>query len=249
LFFGERLWVCTGESTSRGLLSFGYAEAALTALMLHTIRPGMRVVDVGAHFGYEAVLASVLVGDSGRVVSFEPQAGIACWTSRSLSRFPHARVVCAAVSDTCGTADFVQLDIRRSAFSCLSASEPVGASSHKVSVPVTTLEQALKREERPVDFLKCDVEGAELAVLRGARKLIECERPLIVLEAGMAERPATALRVAEFTAFLEPLGYRGMSFEFDDGLLLAPPGTLKAGHANVAFVPRDRAEFEALLRS
>ena len=246
LFFDETLWVCTGEATSRGLLSFGYAEAALTALMLETIRPGMRVVDVGAHVGYEAVLASVLVGASGRVTSFEPQSGIARWTRRSLERFDHARVVCAAVGNSCGTAEFVELDVGRSAFSRLAASDAGYEQGRKITVPMTTLEHALKAEERPVDFLKCDVEGGELAVLRGAREILERDRPLIVLEAGMPEDAATAPRTAAFAAFLAPLGYHGLSFEFDGRLALAPLGGLHAGHANVAFVPQGRSGFERL---
>jgi len=246
LFSGEPLWVCTGEATSRGLLSFGYAEAALTALMLETIRPGMRVVDVGAHLGYEALLASVLVGESGRVVSFEPQFDIARWMSRSLASFRHARVVRAAVGDACGTAEFAELDVRRSALSGLITDDANHEQGRKIRVPVTTLDQAVEADERPVDFLKCDVEGGELAVLRGARGLLERDRPLIVLEAGMLGDAKTGSRTAALTALLTPLGYRGMSFEFDGALALAPLGKLHAGHANIAFVPPGRSEFERL---
>ncbi len=49
LFFGSRMWLLTGEVTSSGLLAFGYSEVALTALMLNLIKPGMSVIDVGAH--------------------------------------------------------------------------------------------------------------------------------------------------------------------------------------------------------
>src|SRR4051812_33607168 len=52
LFWGERMRVLTGENASRMLLSFGYSEAALTALLCDLIIPGQRVVDIGTHFGY-----------------------------------------------------------------------------------------------------------------------------------------------------------------------------------------------------
>src|ERR1700723_1415900 len=84
VFWGDPIYVYTGESVSRGILPFGYGELALTALMIRFLEPGMHVLDVGAHLGYEAMLASVLVGREGRVVSFEPQEQIACWTAKNL---------------------------------------------------------------------------------------------------------------------------------------------------------------------
>jgi hypothetical protein len=52
VFWGDPIFVLTGEDIFRGILSFGYSELALTALMIESLEPGMRVVDVGAHLGY-----------------------------------------------------------------------------------------------------------------------------------------------------------------------------------------------------
>src|SRR5450759_516676 len=49
MFWGGKMHLLTNEENSRSPLTFGYNDTALTALMLHTIKPGMRVVDVGAH--------------------------------------------------------------------------------------------------------------------------------------------------------------------------------------------------------
>lgn len=239
LFFGERMWLLTGETTSRGLLGFGYSEAALTALMLRVVRPGMHFVDVGAHLGYEALLASILVGEAGRVISFEPQPQIAKWTVRNLRKFPQTRVVQSAVGDFIGTLEFSELDLLCSAFS---AAAPGGRAGRHVTVAVTTLADALRDDERPVDFIKCDVEGAEMAVLRGATDLLERDQPFLVLEAEMPSSSGLRPRITEFQEFLLPLGYRGWFFEFDGELKLAPLGQLEVGHANVAFVPESRHE-------
>jgi FkbM family methyltransferase len=37
------------------------------------IKPGMRVVDIGAHIGYYTILFSILVGKEGKVYDFEPE--------------------------------------------------------------------------------------------------------------------------------------------------------------------------------
>jgi FkbM family methyltransferase len=244
LFFGAKMWVLTGETTSRGLLAFGYSETALTALMLETLRPGMHFVDVGAHLGYEALLASTLVGESGRVVSFEPQSRIARWAMRSLRPFSQARVVRSAVADFNGEMEFHELEDARSAFS---SAQSGGLPGRLVRVPVVTLSSALAQDGRPADFIKVDVEGGELSVLRGARALLERDRPLLVLEAEMPAGEKPRPRVRQFDEFLSPLGYRGVSFDFDGQLRLAPLERLEVGHANVAFVPVAKPEFSQLV--
>ena len=246
LFFDRSMWVLTGETISRGLLAFGYAESAVTALMIQVLKPGMRFVDVGAHLGYEAILACVIVTPSGRVVSFEPQPSIARYTASNLRHFPHARLVEAAVADSTGELDFHQLSLTDSAFSGV---DTPGAGGRIVRVPATRLDDALLDDERPVDFLKVDVEGHELAVLRGATGVLRSDRPVVVLEGEMPSGPESRPRVCAFEEFLSPLGYRRMAFEFDGELRLARPGAFVEGHPNVAFVPEDRRDFGFLLQT
>ena len=244
LFFGEKIWLLTGEQISGGIFSSGYSENALTALMLEVLKPGMRVVDVGAHVGYEAMLASVLVGESGRVVTFEPQPKIAGWTVRNLRPFPQCRVVASAVGDFNGHLEFSEMDILNSGFSGAAT-----GGGQKIQVPVTTLANALRAEEQPVHFIKCDVEGAEMSVLRGAVEILKRDQPLLVLEAEMPSADGRRPRVKEFADFLSPLGYEGFFFEFDGRLKVGRIGELEVGHANVGFAPVSRPEFHFLLKA
>jgi FkbM family methyltransferase len=237
LFFGEHMWVLTGETTSSSMLGFGYSEPTITALMLRLLRPGMRFVDVGAHLGYEAVLASVLVGSTGKVVSFEPQPQIVEWTARNLEQFPNARIVRAAAGEATGTIQFTELEILRSAFSGAAICEEMG---RRISVPVTTLDEALDVCERPVDFLKCDAEGAEMSVLRGAERILREDKPFLVLEAEMPPESGPRPRVDEFERYLRPFGYEGVYFDYDGNLKMAALGKMKVHHANVAFVPKQK---------
>ena len=242
VFWGDRIYLFTGEDVSRGILSFGYGELALTALMIELLKPGMRVVDVGAHLGYEAMLASLLVGRGGRVVSFEPQEQIAGWTVKNLQRFPQARVVKAAVGQSKGRAVFSEFDIARSAFSGQST-DPKAGGGRQYEVEVTKIGETLVKDERPVDFIKCDAEGSEMEVLRGAVDILREDKPFLVLEAEMPNHSELRPRVREFAELLGPIGYQGLSFDYDGRLKLAPLGTLVEGHANVAFIHNSKAHF------
>jgi FkbM family methyltransferase len=244
VFWGDPIYLLTGETVSRGILGFGYTEAALTALMLSTLKPEMTFVDVGAHLGYVAMLASVLVGADGRVVSFEPQAQISEWTRRNLTPYPRARFVASAVGEQNGTLSFLERSAPESALS--GQFEAVESTLvRRYDVSVVTLDDALN-DERPVDFIKCDVEGAEVSVLRGCTDILKVDRPLLVLEAEMPDESNLRPRVAEFIDLLAPLGYEPLMFEFDGTLRLGPPGAFSVGHANVAFVHPSRLEFSDL---
>ena len=165
LFFGQNMIVLTGETFSRGLIAFGYAEVALTALILRSLRPGMTFVDVGTHLGYEAMLASKLVGNTGRVISFEPQPEIFKRAKRNLAHFRQARIVNCAVGSRSGTLNIQETDLAQSAFA--GTAKP---NEKSIAVPMVMLDEAVT--ECPVHFIKCDVEGAEMEVLKGATDIL-----------------------------------------------------------------------------
>src|SRR4051812_2815762 len=71
-FWGDRLNVALPELFSMSLYRYGFVEDGLSGFFLTFVKPGMTVYDVGTHFGYFTLLASRLVGPTGRVHSFEP---------------------------------------------------------------------------------------------------------------------------------------------------------------------------------
>ena len=109
-------------------------------------------------------------------------------------------------------------------------------------VEVTTIGETLAKDERPVDFIKCDVEGSEMAVLRGALDILHEDKPLLVLEAEMPSGNKFRPRVREFSEFLDPFGYQGFSFDYDGSLRVARLGSVVEGHANVGFIHRSKAQ-------
>jgi FkbM family methyltransferase len=182
-FRGDSIRLVTGEPISKAILAFGYSELALSALLIEFLQPGMCFVDVGAHLGYEAMLASVLVGPRGRVISFEPQRQIVQWTALNLMPYPQARVVEAAAGSEIGTMRFSEQDIVRSAFSGQGDKTEAGCVEYQVEL--TKIGAALREGERPVHAIKCDAEGADVEVLHGALDILREDRPILVVEVGM----------------------------------------------------------------
>jgi hypothetical protein len=76
-----------------------------------------------------------------------------------------------------------------------------------VAVPVVTLDEYFRGEARRIAALKVDVEGHELAVLRGARRVLERHAPLVVVECEVRHVGEDGVRAV--LQFFAERGYRG----------------------------------------
>lgn len=170
---------------------------ALEALL----SPDDCAVDVGAHVG--SMLADILrLAPDGRHIAVEPVPVKAAGLRR---RFPSVQVIEAATSDRPGTATFHD-DVRRPGFSGLH--EPIdGVEIERFEVQLVTLDEALSDVDR-LDFMKIDVEGAELPTLRGASELLARFQPELLFECAPDSQlePFGYTRV-ELFGFLTERGY------------------------------------------
>ncbi len=121
----------------------------------------------------------------GRHYAFEPIPNKATALAR---KFSNVSVMALAISDRPGVATFRYVT-RDSANSGLEWATDTYTDSAKIEVKTERLDAVLPAEHR-VDFIKIDVEGAELAVLRGAERTIRVHRPRILFECidGAAKR-------------------------------------------------------------
>lgn len=172
------------------------------------------VYDVGAHIGFHALQFACLVGGAGQVVAFEPHAGHRARIELHLREHPdlaaRIRVLPLALDATAGTRRFFQTDDIEGGSS--SASHLEGSSKEvllgrevpgrEVTVETMTLDEVIRRHGlRPPDIVKIDVEGAEGAVLAGARATIRAHHPAFLIE---AHSTSNMLEVAQA---LMPQGY------------------------------------------
>jgi FkbM family methyltransferase len=140
------------------------------------VRPGDNVVDVGAHLGSFTSLVMRL-SPTGRHVAVEALPYKAEWLRR---KFPQVEVHDVAVSDGDGTVTFHH-NVGRSGYSGIDAHAEDGDRLTTFTVRTARLDD-LVPADRPIRFLKIDVEGAELRALAGATRLLDDWRPLVLFE-------------------------------------------------------------------
>ncbi|MBD2296492.1 FkbM family methyltransferase [Anabaena sphaerica FACHB-251] len=171
--FAETLKIVIPKTGSGAAIYYQeFSEPETADFLLRFLRPGMVMFDIGAHIGEYTLLAAKIVGASGQIYAFEPQSHLFPILSQSVEMNGFTQVVlnCAAVSDYVGEIEFQILD------------EPTLSSIRKqvvseqlakiVSVDCTSLDDYWLNQERKIDLIKVDVEGAEKFVFQGATRLL-----------------------------------------------------------------------------
>lgn len=155
------------------------------------IRPGMKVVNIGANIGLYAVIASSLVGATGEVHAFEPSPQTFDWLNNNvdLNDCKNVRTLRLALSDKKGKAMLradpknVHADGHR--FVQEIADVRGGMLSTDEVVECGTLDEYMQSlsgsEISPIDVMIIDVEGAELSVLRGGLQAMLASPNLLLL--------------------------------------------------------------------
>lgn len=183
-------------------------EPDTTAFFMNIIRPGMTVVDIGAHIGYFTRIFSKLAGKRGKVLALEADPFIFALLKKNVHRRSNVAVRQVAVSDTEGTVDFYHSDEKSG---CGSTVEKLPASfkKTKLAVPADSLDSLLHKQGiTRVDFIKMDIEGGEPRALSGMRKTLR-GNPGIILVTEFAPEwlRAGGMKPLRFLDALKGLGF------------------------------------------
>lgn len=167
--------------------------------------------DIGANFG----IYSVLMAQKGEVYAFEPNPDVFKHLLRT-SRFHPIKPFNLALSDASGESDFFVYE--ENTFSSLidwthesdmSGITKFGGNAMKTTCTVSTLDEFVEAQSLPLpNFIKIDVEGAEIKVFRGGRKTIERSRPVIYFEVSKNIWQKMGTSPEEGFEFLSSLGYK-----------------------------------------
>lgn len=177
-------------------------EPRLTAFAKKVIKPGTTAVDVGAHIGYYTTLFAELVGPSGRVLAFEPEEQNLQRLRLNTAACGNVTVYPCAVSDQTGMTSLY-----------VSAGNSGDHRTHQTAgrvaaeVPTMRLDDVPDLKTSCIDFLKIDAQGAETAILRGARDVIGRSPHLLgIIEVAPLHLRGAGSSVAELLAVCDELG-------------------------------------------
>ena len=168
----------------------GSLEPMVQEALRRTVAPGALVYDVGANLGFFTLVAAAL---GARVVAFEPEPSNAAHlrATVALNRLD-AEVREAAAAERSGRAELLAVD--EASWSHLADRGHHPRTRRSVEVETVALDDL-----PPADVYKIDVEGSEVAVLRGMARTLREHAPVLIVE--------THATNAEVCDLLEPLGY------------------------------------------
>jgi FkbM family methyltransferase len=198
------------------------------------LSPGKVFVDVGANFGVYTLVASRLIGETGRVLAFEPTAQSFAILRQNieLNRFSNVDAFQVALAEARGKAwlnygwdpvgNWLGKDLR--------------SGNGGEEVRTESLDQILEENGIDhVDAIKIDVEGAEELVLLGAARCLARHRPIVIFEFNPACACRIGLSPQGATDLLERLGYE---FELLGDCVKSGNPESRPDYFNIVAIPR-----------
>ena len=196
---------CTGSYEEQNLKLFKEA-----------IRPGMTVVDIGAHVGLFTLSAARVVGPGGKVIAFEPEANNFNLLKRNVSLNGYCNVECRkqAISSETGHSHFF--------------ASPFNTGDHRlfyhgkerkpVEVETISLDDFSEKFHAQIDVIKMDIQGAEGEAFKGMQKVLR-SNPQIVLFCELS--PSILAEVGtDPLSFLQSIENLGFILHFIDDINL-----------------------------
>lgn len=172
------------ETLGLSSLLYGTFELAELNFVNRYLKPGDKAMDVGANVGIFSVVMGATVGSAGQVFAFEPLAANVLRLEKNLRKnaLDNVQIFPVALGASDG-----QMSLRMAtdpAYSSLHVVQGGFGSGTDVSIEVRTLDGIWEELGSPdIAFVKIDVEGAEMDVLRGASSFLVTCRPTLLVEA------------------------------------------------------------------
>lgn len=243
---GTGIRIIPGDQLSRALFVSGSYEPNTLCVLRQLLRPGDVCFDVGANAGLVTVAACRWVGPTGHVYSFEPSERefARLLDNLDLNAVSAATPVRAALSDRSGQVSLRVADSSHGGLNtlgCRFAYDNVSVLGVEIVEALTLDEFAARQRIERIAAIKLDVEGAEGAVLLGGRRVLQEQRPALVVEVFAQALAANNWTVDDLHRLLREARYRLFTID-DTTAALVPLAQLRdMGERNVVALPEERS--------
>tara|TARA_A100001037_G_scaffold256538_2_gene242736 strand:+ start:1383 stop:2057 length:675 start_codon:yes stop_codon:yes gene_type:complete len=172
----------SGEFAFSNFENWGNAHNSGFEFCIEASRGKTCVLDIGAHIGLVSLPLSQMVAPDGRVFAFEPATANRAALKRhlELNAITNVEVVTQLVGDT-DNADIVLFEHANVSGMNTRAPLKSGAEYIETRHRQLTIDSFCRERGLEPDVIKIDVEGAEFAVLEGAREILATSRPVLVV--------------------------------------------------------------------
>lgn len=220
-----------------------HKPASAAALAERFLTAGDSVLEIGAADGVHTRVYASRVGHTGHVLAVEPHRGQGQALREMFEDTPWVTVQQAAIGATVGESLFYP-DVKRPKCSSVWP-ENVATPGDPYLVPVTTIDALVASMPRTPKLIQIDAQGAEAAILRGARKTLTL--PIVwVIEVWASGLSATGASVSDVllpfqTHAYTPRSILGKRLDWYDAEVYAA-GRVGPSHADFVMVPDDLME-------
>lgn len=246
LFDGSVMNVNVREEVGSILFEFKAYEFGLTRFFIDFLAIGDVFFDIGAHYGYFSVIASNLVGPTGKIHSFEPTPFVADRLRSNVLHLGNVEVHQTAIGNKDGRLEFNDYGPDYSAFNSAYSARLADRKLvplQRVSVPVSRLDTFCTSAGVKPALVKIDAESSEMLVLEGMGGLIDEARALVVELGDFDELNAIGVpRSAEILEYLRGRGYK-FFLPSVDGVLEHDISSEKYDYCNVVCLRDDAISF------
>ncbi len=206
------------EHVSANIILDGVWERWVHKVVVSLMKPGGRVVEVGANLGYYTVIMAGAVGPTGSVLTLEANPRLAEMVTRSalINGFAsRVQVVHKAALDQPGTINF-SVSRRNSGGGFVN---PWGIQPY-ADGEVLTVEAVRIDDLDPghVDVLRMDAEGSEAFILRGAEATLRANPDIVICMEWSVEQIGSRTSVTDFIDWMVGLGFNFWRIGYDSSL-------------------------------
>jgi FkbM family methyltransferase len=181
--FGENVYAKAYAKGKIRDINNGVLDEKEAAFLTHFIHTDSSVLDIGANYGHYAIDMSRICSE-GQVLAFEPVPFTHKVLEKIVAHFGNGNIILnhAAVSDQMGTIEMTVplLDFGAPNTGVAYIGDQTTTSSKTVQVKTIAIDELPIKTK--IDFIKIDIEGHEPQAFRGMEKLLQKDRPVILIE-------------------------------------------------------------------
>lgn len=203
-------WDPNSYDSLNGFIRIGNWEPDSVDILEKLIKNGDCIVDIGANFGWYTTLFAKFTGNEGKVYSFEPLKHIndELISNVNLNKYHNVIINELGLGDTESIEQFYYPKTRGSMFNSLKKHSENNEYIKYTSRCITLDSYIEDNNIKIIDLIKLDVEGAELLVLNGSKKLLGSNMaPILILEVSQLLSSAFGYTPKDIEGFLKQYNY------------------------------------------